>query len=140
MSKIFKITVCFQFLNILLLVILENVYDWQGQYFMLGLISNVPPNILALVLNLISVSLTTKYFYKGVKNFYFYFFPYFYLTNELSFTIFKQEPILFGFLVKNSPNIITVDKTYFIFISLTPFLAFSILYILKSFQTPRTIK
>lgn len=126
--------ISFHILNIILLVVSNNCYDWQGKYFVLGLTTVLIPNIIGLVANL-GLSFILNKFYSNKFIFYIQLF----WVNELSFSLFEKRIILFGLIQPTyPPNEITPDNIPFVFISVSAIISILVIHILDRRKEART--
>jgi hypothetical protein len=115
LSMAFKLksVLTFSIVNSLLLLIINNLYDWQGNYFILGFIDVVIPNFISLAMATFTVIVIKELLNKPL-----------WLTlllivvNELAFAVYERRIVFFHlFDYKTPENIIPVDSNYFIIIS-----------------------
>lgn len=109
MEKI-KVIILFNISNLFASVIINNLYDWQGRYFMLGLMSYLYPNIIGLGLNLILL-----YIFKSANHLLLVFIlPIaFFISNEFSYLISENHIIFFSLFQNKVPaNQVQVNRIY----------------------------
>ena len=107
----------FHVLNLCFLIIFNNIYDWQGRYFAVGFVTYLLPNILGLLLNVLSIGLIEKvirtYSIRRIITPIILF-----ITNEVCYFLIEKKVVFFGFFSSDyAPNIIPIDKNSYIIIS-----------------------
>ncbi|HRO75065.1 MAG TPA: hypothetical protein PLP27_02820 [Crocinitomicaceae bacterium] len=124
--------ITYHILNITLLVIFNNCYDWQGKYFLLGLTTVLIPNMIGIVTNFVfSFVLNRLYSNKFIL------YIQLFLVNELSFSLFEKRIILFGLIQPVShSNEITPDNTSAVFISLAAIISIVVIFIRDTRKEP----
>jgi hypothetical protein len=108
----YKKILTFHLINIALLVIIDNIYDWTGNFFSWDVICCIIPNLIGVFLNLALFFALKKELPKLLNSLILF------CTNEIAFSLFEKRIIFFGlFKPFTPPNIIPVDEHHFIFIS-----------------------
>ena len=116
-QRIIRGSLLFHTVNLVLTIILNNIYDWQGRYFMLGFVAYLLPNLIGLPLNIIIIFFVYKLFKVNIlKNI---LLPIiFFSVNEICYAIIEKEVIFFGlFRTPSLPNSIPVDNIFYILTS-----------------------
>jgi len=131
MIKIANTIFLFHILNISLALILSNMYDWQGAYFMLGLTIYMLPNIIGLAVNFILVGLFIEKVITVNAVMKSWLIPVIlFIGSEIGFLLYEKHIIFFGLLrSKTTDGINAVSQTYYILISLSAFISAFISYI-----------
>lgn len=110
-------------LNLIYLLLLENVYEFQGEYFVLGLIRYIQPIFISFTLCVIGYYLLNKII-ESKKFLLLIFMVIIFISNEFAFFISEGRLIFFGlFKPEQNENIVEVNRIYYLFISISPFLA-----------------
>lgn len=119
----------FHLLNLFLTICFNNIYDWQGRYFLLGLSTYVLPNFIGLILNYIIFFIVRNI----IKNFQFLFLLLpimLFFTNEVAYYLTEGHFVFFGLATPlTKPNIIPVDNTSNLLISMASLLSTIIIFI-----------
>ncbi|OKL41094.1 hypothetical protein [Pontibacter flavimaris] len=103
----------FIIVNSLLLLIISNLYDWQGEYFIWGSIGVIIPNLISLALGTMAVNT-----FKELVNKPLWLVFILVLINEVAFAIYERRIVFFDLIEYKTPkNIIAVDSNYYLIIS-----------------------
>jgi len=102
----------FHIINIVLLIIIDNIHDWWGNFYIWGLIVCIVPNFIGLLFNLFL-------FFDGKTNLTkFFSILILFCTNEIAFGLFEKRVIFFGLYPPVIPlGTIPVDEHHYFFIS-----------------------
>lgn len=120
----------FFLVNTILLTLIYNVYDWQGRYFIWGVLEVLGPNFLLLVIAALGVIIFKALFGEIFRLTIFLAF-----LNEVSFAIYEKHLIVFGlFTPSTSENIIAIDNSYSVFISVSGFLSAIAIYLFHRYS------
>lgn len=118
-------------LNLMCLLLLENLYEFQGEYFVLGLIRYVQPIFISFIICTIGYYFLNKLI-ESEKFLLIIFMSLLFISNEFAFFISEGRLILFGlFKPEQNENIIEVNRIYYLFISISPFLAIFIYFLIN---------
>jgi hypothetical protein len=124
--KSIKYAAFYHFVNFLITIVLNDLYEWQGKYFFLAFTSYLIPNLIGVCISFCFVLIFQKISFNVVK----FILPIsFFISNELSYLIFENQWMFFGLFPNEIPsNVNEVNKIYYILISTSGLLSSVITY------------
>jgi hypothetical protein len=137
MQKLINTVFLFHIINILVLLIINNIYDWQGGFNLIALPMYIVPNAIGLVLNLCIFFLIQKIITNEKIRTYILL-VFFFIINEFSYFLYEKKIVFFGLFQTEVPsNIIQVDNNYYLFVSISALFSAIIVIYINMFSVKR---